>query len=122
AHATAARGVSTRVDTTVAIEFAASWNPFMKSKARATNMRAKRVSIRSAGGGSGVLEGDALDHVRHVFAAIDRILQVVVDLLPLDDVDGIRAFLEEMRHRATQQRVALVLEAVHLGAVRQEAR
>src|SRR6188508_1608213 len=29
AHATACFGVSTRVDTTVAIEFAASWNPLM---------------------------------------------------------------------------------------------
>ena len=29
AHTTAARGERTRVDTTVAIEFAASWNPLM---------------------------------------------------------------------------------------------
>ena len=29
AHATACRGVRTRVDTTVAIEFAASWKPLM---------------------------------------------------------------------------------------------
>ncbi len=29
AHATAMRGESTRVETTVAIEFAASWNPLM---------------------------------------------------------------------------------------------
>ena len=29
AQTTAARGVSTRVDTTVAIEFAASWKPLM---------------------------------------------------------------------------------------------
>ena len=29
AHATACFGVSTRVDTTVAIEFAASWKPLM---------------------------------------------------------------------------------------------
>src|SRR5579862_9895171 len=36
AHTTATRGDSTRVDTTVAIEFAASWNPLRKSKARAT--------------------------------------------------------------------------------------
>jgi hypothetical protein len=36
AHATAANGESTRVDTTVAMEFAASWNPLMKSKISAT--------------------------------------------------------------------------------------
>jgi len=32
AHTTAADGESTRVDTTVAMEFAASWKPLMKSK------------------------------------------------------------------------------------------
>jgi len=36
AHTTACSGVRTRVETTVAIELAASWNPLMKSKTRAT--------------------------------------------------------------------------------------
>ena len=36
AQITAMRGESTRVETTVAIELAASWKPFRKSKARAT--------------------------------------------------------------------------------------
>ncbi len=36
AHATAIFGVRTRVPTTVAIEFAASWKPLMKSNASAT--------------------------------------------------------------------------------------
>src|SRR5947207_14393189 len=35
AHSTAICGRRTRVDTTVAIEFAASWEPLMTSKARA---------------------------------------------------------------------------------------
>jgi hypothetical protein len=35
ALATAARGLSARVETLVAIEFAVSWNPFVKSKKRA---------------------------------------------------------------------------------------
>ena len=38
AHATAARGESTRVLTMVAIELAASWKPLMKSKTSATRM------------------------------------------------------------------------------------
>ena len=38
AQATACIGVSTRVDTTVAMELAASWKPLMKSKTRATAM------------------------------------------------------------------------------------
>ena len=36
AHMTASLGERTRVETTVAMLFAASWNPFRKSKARAT--------------------------------------------------------------------------------------
>ncbi len=40
AHTTASRGVRTRVATTVAIEFAASWKPFVKSKASAMAMTA----------------------------------------------------------------------------------
>ncbi len=39
AHSTASRGGSTRVATTVAIEFAASFMPFVKSKMRATMTR-----------------------------------------------------------------------------------
>ena len=44
AQATAVIGASTRVDTTVAMEFAASWKPLMKSKARATTMRRTTVA------------------------------------------------------------------------------
>src|ERR1043165_6188402 len=43
AQATAIRGASTRVDTTVAMEFAASWNPFEKSNASASRMTATRA-------------------------------------------------------------------------------
>jgi len=41
AQATAKRGESTRVETTVAMEFAASWNPLMKSNASATRTIAR---------------------------------------------------------------------------------
>src|SRR5438552_3973623 len=117
AHATAARGVSTRVDTIVAIEFAASWKPFMKSKARATRIRRTRTSIRPQRERSGVFEGHALDHVGDVLTAVDRVLEVVVDLLPLDDVDGIGAVVEEPGDGPAQELVALVLQAVDLRAV-----
>ena len=43
AQATACCGESTRVETTVAIEFAASWKPFRKSKISATTMMAMRT-------------------------------------------------------------------------------
>src|SRR5437016_1236866 len=55
AHTTACSGVSTRVETTVAIELAASWNPLMKSKTRATmTMKTTRLSMR-AGRGQAIL-------------------------------------------------------------------
>ena len=41
---TAARGDRARVETLVAIEFAVSWNPFVKSKNSATATTATRVS------------------------------------------------------------------------------
>ena len=43
AHITACCGLSTRVDTMVAIELAASWKPFMKSNSRATTIRVTRT-------------------------------------------------------------------------------
>src|SRR6267154_2915198 len=45
AHTTAADGDSTRVDTTVAIEFAASWKPLMKSKMSAMKTIARTYQI-----------------------------------------------------------------------------
>src|SRR5688572_32315320 len=44
AHATAWPGDSTRVDTTVAIELAASWKPLMKSKHSASRISAQTTS------------------------------------------------------------------------------
>ena len=44
AQITAWCGRSTPVETTVAIEFAASWNPFMKSKTSASATSSTRVA------------------------------------------------------------------------------
>src|SRR5260221_11560005 len=45
AIATARRGDSARVETVVAIEFAVSWKPFVKSKNNATMITATRVTL-----------------------------------------------------------------------------
>src|SRR5512134_142241 len=103
AHATAYCGRSTRVETIVAIEFAASWKPFMKSKASASTIRntissmAMVVPVMAAFApassprpgvavprASRVLEDDALDHVRDVLALVRHRLQELVHLLQLD--------------------------------------
>jgi hypothetical protein len=45
--ATAFRGDTARVDTLVAIEFAVSWKPFVKSKNRATATTATSVMVNA---------------------------------------------------------------------------
>src|SRR2546425_11955034 len=62
AHTTAWSGVRTRVETTVAIELAASWKPLMKSKTSATaTMKTTTVSTAATGECSRHLEDDPFD-------------------------------------------------------------
>src|SRR3954465_7754746 len=67
AQATARRGESTRVETTVAMELAASWNPLKKSKPSATTTM--RTTARLTGRSS-LLQGDRLDDVGDVLAPV----------------------------------------------------
>src|SRR6266851_2698541 len=53
AQATARKGVSTRVETTVAMELAASCQPFENSKARVRKTTTKRRAMLLTGGGPG---------------------------------------------------------------------
>src|SRR3989454_11334719 len=123
AHTTAWSGVSTRVETTVAIELAASWKPLMKSKTSATKMM-KTTAVNTEGRaiGSRHLEDDPLDDVRHVLAAVGDRLHRLVDLLPLDHLAGVALLLEHRAERLAQQGVGAVLKAVHLHRVLVEAR
>ena len=59
AQNTAASGLRTRVPTIVAIEFAESWKPLLKSKMKATAMIATTYQTTA----SGVLDGDAVHRV-----------------------------------------------------------
>src|SRR5512139_1312789 len=98
AQTTAVSGESTRVPTIVAMEFAESWNPLMKSKTNA--MRTIAMTYVATGPlASGVLERDALEHDRHRLAAVERLLDRVVDLLPLHHVERVGAAGEERLHR-----------------------
>src|SRR5215831_2748645 len=113
AQITAILGDSTRVDTTVAIELAASWKPLITSKISAVTivtMTMGRVVML------GVLEDHALDDVGDVLAAVGGGLEVLVDLLPLDHQDRILLFLEQASDRAAEDRVSLVLEPVDVDA------
>src|SRR3954466_9707641 len=73
AQATARRGESTRVETTVAMELAASWNPLKKSKPSATTTM--RTTARLTGRSS-LLQGDRLDDVGDVLVPVHRRLHL----------------------------------------------
>src|SRR5262245_13609058 len=102
AHATAQCGLSTRVLTMVAMEFAASWKPLTKSKASARPTMPQTTESR-------ILQDDRIEHVGHVLAAVGRGLDLLVDVLPLDDLDRVVVPLEELRQRLLHQAVRVVL-------------
>src|SRR3954469_12398911 len=106
----ATRGGSARVPTAVAMAFAVSWKLLVKSKARAMAM----VRTRRSNGASGMLDRNALEHVRHVLAAIECILQEAVQVLQLDDIQRRGTSAEELGDSAARGRVADVLEPVDL--------
>src|SRR5262245_37206410 len=83
AQSTAVCGRSTRVDTMVAIEFAASCSPLRKSNASATTMsaiRSGRASATASISASHVLDHDAVDLVAGVVETVDHLLEMIVDL------------------------------------------
>src|SRR5687768_17020773 len=94
AESTAALGDMARVETLVAIEFAVSWKPFVKSKKSAIATTATSVSSISA---LRVLDGDVRDDVRRGLARVDRPLQSLVDVLPADHDQGVDAVVAEER-------------------------
>ena len=108
AERTASRGESARVETLVAIEFAVSWKPFVKSKKSAT---ATTRRARSVHGALGVLHDDVPDHVRGRLAGVERVLERLEDVLPADDDQRVDARVaEEVGDRVADDPVAFVLE------------
>src|SRR3990172_11930404 len=136
AQTTACKGLRTRVETIVATELAASWNPLKKSKTRATTtMEAtnstspsiiapfrppeKKGSLASPQALRlpllGMFEDDRLQDVSDLFAAVSRPFQLVVNVAPLDDIYGAHFALEHIGHGVEEQGVRFVLQPVHLS-------
>ena len=86
-------GESTRVETTVAIEFAASWKPLMKSNDERDDD--ERDDDQQCDSTSAVLHDDAFEHVGDVLAAVGGVLEQVEDLLPLHDDDRVALLVEQ---------------------------
>src|SRR4051812_5937928 len=109
AHATARRGESTRVETTVAMEFAASWNPLKKSKPSATaTMRTTSRVIRR----SRLFQGDRFNDVGDVFAAIHRGLHLPQQVLPSQDVHRAVVPRVQLRHAHAVDPISLPLQTL----------
>src|ERR1700722_11593144 len=114
AHATARNGVSTRVDTTVAIEFAASCQPLENSKAsvrKTTTIRSEKLDMGRRSGG---LQDDALDDIGDVFAFVHSGFDHFKNFLPLDDLHRISLFVEKLGDQRAAKAVALVFAAIDL--------
>src|SRR5712672_2545320 len=84
AHSTAYCGRSTRVETMVAIELAASCNPLRKSNSSATAINPTRIGRPSVASTARpclyLFDHDAVDLVRNVVEAISDFLKMIVDL------------------------------------------
>src|SRR5947209_17986594 len=111
AQNTAYRGRSTRVETMVAIELAASCRPFRKSNASATAISPiKTGRARGASTALDLLDHDRVDLVGDVVEAVGDLFQVIVDLGADDEIHRIGvAMLEEQRLQAG---VADIVDAV----------
>src|SRR5664279_513483 len=113
-------GFSTPVETTVAIELAASWKPFMKSNATASATSSattpNEISVGVIDGRSGILEDDALDQVGDVLATIGDRLEQLVDRAQLDQLAHVLLLAEQARHRRAHDAVGVGLEPVDLLA------
>src|ERR1041384_6874650 len=116
---TACQGLSTPVDTTVAMELAASLKPFRRSKASAS--KPSRTSVNETVPGSmivrlarrsGVFEHDAFDHVGDVLALVGCRFERLVDRLELDELADVGLVAEQLRDRAAHDFVRFGLELV----------
>src|SRR5215204_5274954 len=112
---TAMRGVSTRVETTVAIELAASWKPLVKSNTSASRTMAMTLSRAR----SGMLDDDALYRVGDLLEAVERLLELLDDVLPDEHVAGRVLGVEvvEVGPGPAVEPVALVLQLVDVDQV-----
>src|SRR5882672_8946387 len=127
AQMTASLGESTRVETTVAMLFAASWKPFRKSKIRATTMVMTTSSTSTfTGTGSwmvwirvnlGALQHDRFQYIGGVFGLISSVLEHLIQFLRLDELDRILLVLKKDGNGFAADLVGFILESVDFLAV-----
>src|SRR4051794_33938391 len=112
---TAERGPIARVEIDVATAFAVSWNPLVKSKARAVPTTIHRTTSEPMP--LLVLDDDALEDVRHALGGVDPVLEAFEDVLPADHQHRVDAPLEQRGQGLAQHAVPVVLQSVDLDRV-----
>src|SRR5215212_328574 len=115
AQTTAMLGVRTLVETTVAIELAASWKPLVKSNTSASRTTATTESRAR----SGMLDDDRLHGVGDVLEVVEGLLELLDDVLPHEHVAGRVLALEvvQVGPGVAVEPVALVLQLVDVDQV-----
>src|SRR5690606_16580577 len=112
ARPTACIGDSTLVATTVAIEFAVSWNPLMYSKVSATRMTTStRVSMARA---SAVLQHDFVGHHAGLAAAVDGLFEDLEEFLQQEHLARVELAGIDVAVELEHQPVGLVLDRAQL--------
>lgn len=91
AQITACTGVRTLVDTTVAIEFAASWNPFIKSKITASTIIMINSSMLDC---SGVFYDDCFDDFSDCIQFVGSLFEFLHDLFDFDQLNAVNLIFE----------------------------
>ncbi len=86
---TATFGDKTLVDTDVAIAFAVSWKPFIKSK-----MTARTITQISKKNVSCIFEDYCFEYIGDILTLVRCILEVLIYLFPFYDQDGVFNFFE----------------------------
>src|ERR1700682_6447874 len=105
----------------VAIELAASWNPFRKSNASAIAIRSTIAPKLKPAASIGpvrlrVFQHDAFDQVRDILALVRYRLEQLIDFLQLDDLLGVRFLAEKLGHRRVHDVIGFGFQAIDIGA------
>src|SRR5690348_4439464 len=81
-----------------------------------SNAKPIRTMMTTYATDSGILEGDALQHVADALTLIQRALERVVHLLPLHDLERVRLPAEQLSNGLLVDRVAFLLEPLDRAA------
>src|SRR5690348_2065731 len=95
ANTTACLGPIARVEIDVATTLAVSWNPLVKSNARAVPTTMTRRMSPLISTSLGVLDHDAFEDESDALGGVDRILEQLEDVLPANHDHGVDPVLEQ---------------------------